>query len=153
MAGVEPGGVEARMLNRFVIPPLLGGRLPQAGIGAHVHPPAGDALFSSINCSWPLSLVRETVLYENDCRASWVYENPWEAQLLATCEKGEGKDSSTFGESNQTTFGSSGWCCVKSEENLEQRNTTDPPQKSWPPAPATQLLPPRAAISRLVPRL
>lgn len=141
------------MLNHFATPlllgdtpSLLGGGLPQAGVGAHVHSPAADAVFCSINYSWPLSLLRETVLYENDCRASWVYENPWEAQLLATREKGDKEVSFTFGMAP----GSSSWCCMKSEGNLEQRNTTDPPEKFWPPAPVTQLFPPRAVISQSV---
>lgn len=160
MAGVEQGVAEACVLKHRATPPLLGRGLPRAGIGAHIHPPAAYAMFCSINYSWTPLPLRELVLHENDRRASWVYENPCEGQLLctATREKGKRKYSSTFGGSKQMASGSLSWCCVKSEGESETKNTTASPQKScpstpprllvpagWSPIPDTQMLPPRAA--------
>lgn len=96
-----------------------------------VHPPAANAVFYSSSYSWPSQLFRETVLYENDCRAAWVYENPQETQLLATREKGKGKESSTFGENNQMTLVPQAGAVCHLRRIEKQRIATGPPQKFW----------------------
>lgn len=115
------------MLNHSAISPLLGSAAMRRDRSPHSSPSSRCSVFCSISYSWSFLLFRETVLYENDCGASWVYKNPREAQLLGTHEKGKSKDSSTFGESNQMASGSSSCCCGKSEGNPKQRNTSDPP--------------------------
>lgn len=50
MARVELGGAEAACLTTLQYP-LSWGQLPCAGIGAHIHPPAADALCSVLSAT------------------------------------------------------------------------------------------------------
>lgn len=88
-----------------------GRRAASTGMGAHVQAPAAHAVSCSISYSQPPLLFRETVLHEDDFRASWVYEDPQEAQLLATCEKEKGKALQVW-KNNQMNSGPSSWCSV-----------------------------------------